>query len=74
MPGEQIDRSRLKVTSRAQIARLRAQRANDREWREARRLVRRYRQVRIWVIFTAFAVVMLVGVLRGYGILPPLTP
>ncbi|MFF0768195.1 hypothetical protein ACFYUK_04815 [Nonomuraea wenchangensis] len=74
MPVQQIDRSRLKVTSRAHIARLRAQRANDREWREARRLVRRYRQVRIWVIFTAFAVVMLVGVLRGYGILPPLTP
>ncbi|MGA4988497.1 hypothetical protein [Nonomuraea bangladeshensis] len=74
MPVQQIDRSRLKVTSRAHIARLRAKRANDREWREARRMVRLYRQVRIWVFFTGFTIVLLVGVLRGIGVLPPLTP
>ncbi|MEU4512895.1 hypothetical protein AB0G05_25660 [Nonomuraea wenchangensis] len=38
MPGRQIDRGRLKVTSRAHIARLRAARPDDREWREVARL------------------------------------
>ncbi|MEV4289947.1 hypothetical protein AB0K40_30945 [Nonomuraea bangladeshensis] len=74
MPVQQIDRSRLKVTSRAHIARLRDARAREREWREARRMVRLYRQVRIWVLFTGFTIVLLVGVLRGIGVLPPLTP
>ncbi|MET8992537.1 hypothetical protein ABZW49_44430 [Nonomuraea wenchangensis] len=74
MPGEQIDRSRLKVTSRAHIAHLRAKRANDREWREVRRMTRLYRQLWIWVLFTSIAVTLLVGVLRGIGVLPPLTP
>ncbi|GAA1710666.1 hypothetical protein ACBR40_41825 [Nonomuraea sp. AD125B] len=71
MPVQQIDRSRLKVTSRAHIARLRAARAREREWREARRMVRLYRQVWIWVLFTSIAVTLLVGVLRGIGVLSP---
>ncbi|MFG1611268.1 hypothetical protein ACGFI3_00845 [Nonomuraea wenchangensis] len=74
MPGPQIDRSRLKVTSRAQIARLRDKRAHDREWREVRRLSRLYRQLWIWTLFTGFTLILLVGVLRGIGVLPPLTP
>ncbi|SEU18959.1 hypothetical protein [Nonomuraea wenchangensis] len=74
MPGPQIDRSRLKVTSRAQIARLRDKRAHDREGREVRRLSRLYRQLWIWTLFTGFALILLVGVLRGIGVLPPLTP
>ncbi|MER7365593.1 hypothetical protein [Nonomuraea wenchangensis] len=74
MPGPQIDRSRLKVTSRAQIARLRDERAHDREGREVRRLSRLYRQLWIWTLFTGFALILLVGVLRGIGVLPPLTP
>ncbi len=74
MPGPQIDRSRLKVTSRAQIARLRDKRAHDREGREVRRLSRLYRQLWIWTLFTGFTLILLVGVLRGIGVLPPLTP
>jgi hypothetical protein len=33
-------------------------------------MVRLYRQVWIWVLFTSIAVTLLVGVLRGIGVLP----
>ncbi|MGV9377838.1 hypothetical protein ACWDRB_18570 [Nonomuraea sp. NPDC003707] len=74
MVRQEIDWSRLKVTSRQQIAELRVARAHEREMREVRKRVRLYQNVRtasILILVTAWAVV---AVLRGVGVLPPLVP
>ncbi|MEW9556028.1 hypothetical protein [Nonomuraea sp. NPDC050783] len=69
-----IDRSRLKVTSRRQIARSRAERAREREWREVRRFAHLARRARTAMLLIGVAVTVSVGILRGFGILPPLLP
>jgi hypothetical protein len=69
-----IDRTRLKVTSREQIARLRAQRAREREWREVRKIARLYRRVRLATILVGATATLVVGLLRALEILPPLYP
>ncbi len=74
MAPQEIDRSRLKVTSRQQIARLRAQRAHEREWREVHRMARHYRNVRTAAVLVLVAVYAVVAVLWGLGVLPPLLP
>ncbi|MFI7464712.1 hypothetical protein [Nonomuraea sp. NPDC049646] len=71
MPQE-IDRSRLKVVSRAQIAELRARQAHEREWREARRMAHLYRKIRRTGMMMIIPVAIVVGVLRALGVLPPL--
>ncbi|YCK39265.1 hypothetical protein ACNF49_35995 [Actinomadura sp. ATCC 39365] len=71
---QEIDRSRLKVTSRRQIAELRARRAREREWREVRRMARLYRKIRFVAMMMIIPVAMLVGALRALGVIPPLHP
>ncbi|WP_127932552.1 hypothetical protein [Nonomuraea polychroma] len=74
MKRQEIDRSRLKVTSRHQIAQLRAQRERERELRQVRKLVRLYRRARVVALVMIIPVAVVVGFLRAYGVLPPLVP
>ncbi|WP_188196129.1 hypothetical protein [Nonomuraea sp. SYSU D8015] len=67
-----VDYSRLKVTSRQQIAHLRAQRAHERKWRDVRKLAHLYRQVRLGALLIGIAATTVVALLRGWGVLPPL--
>ncbi|MEV0386025.1 hypothetical protein [Nonomuraea sp. NPDC050643] len=67
-----IDYSRLKVTSRQQIANLRGRRAHEREWRQVRKLAHLYRRVRFAAILIGVTVTVVVALLRGWDILPPL--
>ncbi|MER6582620.1 hypothetical protein [Nonomuraea sp. NPDC001023] len=69
---QEIDRSRLKVTSRRQIAEIRARRAHEREWREARRMAHLYRKIRLIGKMMIIPVAIVVGVLRALGVIPPL--
>ncbi|WP_090932854.1 hypothetical protein [Nonomuraea jiangxiensis] len=74
MTRQEIDRSRLKVTSRHQIAQLRIQRAREREQRKVRERVRLYQRVRLAALVVGIAATVVVALLRGWGVLPPLHP
>jgi hypothetical protein len=74
MVRQEIDRSRLKVKSRQQIAQLRLERAHERELSKVREMARLYRNVRTASVLALLTVWALVAVLRGLGVLPPLLP
>ncbi|MFI7438917.1 hypothetical protein [Nonomuraea indica] len=59
-----IHHSRLKVTSRRQIAHLRARRAHERQWRDVRQLARLYQQVRLAAILIGITATIVVALLR----------
>ncbi|MET7334910.1 hypothetical protein [Nonomuraea sp. NPDC005650] len=67
-----IDYSRLKVTSRQQIAHLRARRAHERKWRDVRKFARLYRQVRLAAILIGITATIVVALLRTWDVLPPI--
>ncbi|MGW3350022.1 hypothetical protein ACWDA3_42555 [Nonomuraea rubra] len=64
-----IDYSRLKVTSRQQISRLRTRRAHEREWRDARRFARLYRRTRLAAILIGITLTIVVALLNTWGVL-----
>ena len=70
MKRQEIDRSRLKVTSRHQIAQLRAQRARERQLREVRKMVRLHRNVRTAAVVIGVTATLVAGLLRAWGVLP----
>ncbi|WP_049567777.1 hypothetical protein [Nonomuraea sp. SBT364] len=74
MHRQEIDRSRLKVTSRRHIAELRARREREREMRGARKMARLYRRVHVAGVLMIILVAVAVGLLRAWGVLPPLIP